>query len=146
PRPRRIRGPARARADRRSYGLSTATSVLRLRSVVAGPALLVGLHVVDVEGILLADVELPPRHHEVGPARLLDVRDRERPLLLVARRRGLDERHHAVLVAEVEVPVSVQDGSGARSGHFRPFAAPDDLAGGELDADGVAAVVAVPRV
>src|SRR5262249_42866170 len=96
------------------------------------------------EPVLLAEIEFAAGDDGVRPTRRAAVRDGKGALFLVTFRRGFDQSHGAVLVAEIEVAVGIDHRGGAVARGLPLL--PNDLAGLQLDASGSAGIVAVAGV
>src|SRR3954447_16261676 len=98
------------------------------------------LHVVAEQPILFAQVKLAAGNNRMRPARRsAAVRDFELALHLVLGRRSLDQGHHTIVVAEIEVAIRIDHGR--RSAAGPATLVPDHLAGLELDTDRLTVVV-----
>src|SRR5262245_37388322 len=80
----------------------------------------------------------------MGPARLFDVGDVKYGQFAIGARRGSDQRHDAVFKTHEQLAVGGGDRGGARA--WSTVMPPRDLAGHEVDANGRACFVAVPRI
>src|SRR6185436_12637985 len=121
------RGPGDTTRDVAASARRTGKSTLPCRARRRRPP-----HVVHVEVVLLPYVEPAIRDDEVRPAWMRHLGDRERALLAVGRGRRLHQEHDAVLVAEVEPVVRVQDRRRSRA-RVADVAAPGHLPRHEVD-------------